>query len=248
MYKCVTVLRNATSLLLVLLLEAIPITVASADFSTGTGIVGTVTGFGTLYLRGIEVRQAGTVFSGDIIQTGDQSQASLIFANGSRVQLASKTTFVTNRNNQVVQVSLIAGEIAFSASKSPVTIVCGEYQIAPEPNSSGGVAIVNTDFAAVRVATGRVTLRNIKDKSKVELYSGSEHLLNLRTGQQQGPPVQVGSTMPTPIPAPGQQGKAGKTAVNWALWGVIIAGGTEAIILAYVVPECTKVATLSQPC
>src|SRR6478672_10894504 len=114
-----TMLRNATSLILTFLLALIPIPLASADFSTGTDIVGTVTGFGTLYLRGIEVRQAGTVFSGDTIQTGDQSQASLIFANGSRVQLASKTTFVTNRNNQVVQVSLIAGEIAFSASKNP---------------------------------------------------------------------------------------------------------------------------------
>jgi FecR protein len=248
MYNCVTVLRNATSLLLVLLLEALPMTVASADFSTGTGIVGTITGFGTLYLRGIEVRQAGTVFSGDTIQTGDQSQASLVFANGSRVQLASKTTFVTNRNNQIVQVSLIAGEIAFRASKSPVTIVCGEYQIAPEPNSSGGVAIVSAEFAAVRVATGKVTLRNIKDKSIVELHSGSEQILNLRTGQQQGPPVQLASTMPTRIPAPGQQGKVGSNRVNWALWGVIIAGGAEALILAYVVPECTKVPTLSQPC
>ena len=243
-----TVLRNATSLLLILLLEVIPITVASADFSTGTGIVGTVTGFGTLYLRGIAVRQAGTVFSGDIIQTGDQSQASLILAKGSRVQLASKTTFVTNRNNQIVQVSLIAGEIAFRASKSPVTIFCGEYQIAPEPDSSGGVAIVNADFAAVRVATGRVILRNIKDKSVVELSSGSEHILNLRTGQQQGLPVQLASTMPTRIPAAGQQGKIGVTGVNWALWGAIIAGGAEALIIAYVVPECTKVATLSEPC
>jgi len=242
-----TVLRIATSLLLILVLEFMPVTVASADFSTGTGIVGTVTGFGTLYLRGVEVRQAGTVFSGDTIQTGDQSLASVIFANGSRVQLASKTMFVTNRNNQIVQLLLTAGEVAFNASKNPVAVVCGDYQIAPEPYSSGGVAILNADFAAVRVAAGRVTLRNIKDSSVIELTSGSERILNLRNAQHQ-PPVQLASTMPTRIPAAGQQGKIGVSGVNWALWGVIIAGGAEALIIAYVVPQCTKVATLSEPC
>ncbi len=240
-----TMLRNATSLFLILLLEVIPITLASADLSTG--IVGTITGSGTLLLRGVGVRQVGTVFSGDNIQTGDKSQANLIFANGNRVQLASNTTFVTNRHIQIVQVSLISGEIAFSASKSPVTIVCGDYQIAPEPHSSGGVVIVNADFAALRVATGSVTVRNIRDKSVVVLSSGSEHILNLRTGQQPGPLVQLASTMPTRIPA-GQQGKVGATGVNWALWGPVIAGGAAGtVIIVYEVTKC-KQASPSAPC
>jgi FecR protein len=242
-----TVLRIATSLLLILLLEVTPIPVASADLSTGTGIVGTITGFGTLYLRGIAVRQVGTVFSGDNIQTGDQSRANLIFANGSRVQLAGKTRFVTTRNNQVVQVSLIAGEIAFTASTTPVTIVCGEYQIAPAPGSSGGVVMINADFAALRVANGRVTLRNPKDKSVVELSSGSERILNLRTGQQQASPVQLASTMPTPIPA-GQQGQVGGKGINWALWETVIGGAAvAAVVIAYEVTKCTQ-ASPSAPC
>jgi hypothetical protein len=239
--------RNVASLLLTLFLVVIPITLASADFSTGSGTVGTVTGSGTLLLRGIEVRQVGTIFSGDNIHTGDKSQANLIFANGNRVRLASNTTFATNRNNQgIVQVSLISGEMAFSASRSPVTIVCGDYQITPGPNSSGGVAIVNSDIAAVRVATGSVTLRHIKDRSVIVLSSGSEHILNITPGQQRHP-VQVASTMPTPIPA-GQQGKASGTGVHWALWGPVIAGAAAgAGIIAYEVTKCTQ-ASPSAPC
>ncbi len=240
-------LRNATALLIILLLGVIPVPFESAEFSTANGVVGAITGSGTLLLRGIGVLQVGTVFSGDTIQTGDRSQANLIFANGNRVQLASNTNFVANRNNQVVQVSLISGEIAFTASKNPVRIVSGEYQITPEPNSSGGVAILNTDFAAVRVAAGSVTLKNTKDKSVVILSSGSERILRLRTGQQQGPPVQLASTMPTQIPA-GQQGKVGGSDVNWVLWGAIIAGGpAAAVIIAYEVTKCSQ-ASPSAPC
>jgi len=241
-----TTLRNAT-LLFIVFLEVIPATHESADFSTGTGVIGTITGSGNLLLRGITVREVGTVFAGDNIRTGDKSQANLIFANGNRVQLASNTSFVTSRKNQIVQVSLISGEIAFSTSKSPATIVCGDYQIAPEPNSSGGVAMVNADFAAVRVATGRVTLKNIKDKSVVVLSSGSEHILSLRTGQPKGAPVQLASTMPTRIPA-GQQGKVAGKGPNWVLWGTIIVGApAAAAIIAYEVTKCER-ASPSAPC
>jgi ferric-dicitrate binding protein FerR (iron transport regulator) len=220
---------------------------ASADFSTGT-VVGTITGAGNLFLRGIEIRQVGTVFNGDNIHTGDRSQANMIFANGNRVQLASNTTFVPSRNNQAIQVSLVSGEIAFSASQSPVTVICGEYQIAAEPNSSAGVVIINADFAAVRVATGKVRLRNVKDKSVVVLSPGSERILSLKTSQQQGQhPVQLATTMPTRIPA-GQQGKAGATGINWTLWGPVIAGGAAAAgIIAYEVTKCTQ-ASPSAPC
>jgi hypothetical protein len=239
-------LRNATALVLMLVLEIVPITLTSADFSTGTGSLGSVTGSGTLLLRGIGVRQVGTVFSGDSIRTGDKSHASLVFADGNRVQLASNTTFVTNRNNQIVQVLLTSGEIAFKASKNPVTIVCGDYQIVPEPGSSAGVEILNADFAAVHVATGSVTIRNIKDKSVVHLSSGNENILNLRTGPQPGP-VQLASTMPTRIPAP-QAGRAAGKEINWALWGPVIAGGTAgAIIIAHEATKCTQ-ASPSAPC
>lgn len=236
-------LRNATSLLLILLLAIVPITLASADFSTGT-VVGTITGAGNLLLRGIEVREVGTVFSGDNIHTGDGSRANLIFANGNRVQLAGNTTFVTSRNSQALQVSLISGEIAFNASRIPVTVICGEYQIAPEPNSSAGVLIVSADFAAIRVATGKVKVRNIKDKSVFVLSPGSERILSLRANQQ---PVQVASTMPIPIPA-GQQGKATGTGINWTLWVPVIAGGAAAAgIIAYEVTKCKQVSP-SAPC
>jgi ferric-dicitrate binding protein FerR (iron transport regulator) len=240
------VLRNATSLLLIVLLEVMPITLSSADFSTGAGILGTITGSGAVLLRGIGVREVGTVFSGDNIHTGDKSQAHLIFANGNRVQLASNTTFVADRKNQVVQLLLISGEIAFSASKSPVTIVCGDYQIAPEPNSSGKVVIANADFAAVRVATGSVTLRIVKRKSTVVLSSGSVRILNLRTGQQQEPPVQLASTMPTRLPKP-QLGRVGPD-VNTLLWGAVIVGGVAAaVLIPYELTKCTK-ASPSAPC
>jgi len=239
-------LRNATALVLMLVLEIIPITLTSADFSTATGSLGSVTGSGTLLLRGIGVRQVGTVFSGDSLRTGDKSHANLVFADGNRVQLASNTTFATNRNNQVVQVLLTSGEIAFKASKNPVTIVCGDYQIVPEPDSSAGVTILNADFAAVRVATGSVALKNIKDRSVIHVSSGNEHILKLRTGQQPAP-VQLASTMPTRIPAP-QAGRAAGKEINWALWGPIIAGGTAgAIIIAHEATKCTQ-ASPSAPC
>jgi hypothetical protein len=239
--------RNAAAFVLVLALALIPITAISADFSTGTGILGTITGSGTLELRGTEVRQVGTVFSGDRVHTGDKSQANLFFANGNRIQLASNTTFVTNRNSQIVQVSLLSGEIAVKASKSPVTIVCGDYQIVPEPDSSVGVAILGADFAALRVATGSVTARNIRDKRVIVLASGSENILNLRTSQQQPTPVQLASSMPTRIPA-GQQGRAAGRDVNWALWGPVIAGGVAAaIIIPHELGKCTQ-ASPSAPC
>jgi hypothetical protein len=240
-------LRNATSLLLILFLAFIPITLASADFSTGTGIVGTISGSGTLLLRSTEVRQVGTVFSGDNIHTGDKSYATLIFANGNRVQLASNTTFVTSRNDHIVHVLLSSGEIAFSTSKSPVTFAWGDYEVVPEPNSSGGVVIVNADFAAVRVATGNVTIRNIKDRSVAVLSPGTEHILSLRTSQRYVSPVQLASNTPTRIPA-GQAGKASGTGINWALWGPVIAGGAAgAAIIAYEATKCTQ-ASPSAPC
>jgi len=236
-------LRNATSLILISFLGVIPITLVSADFSTGTAILGTITGSGTLLLRGTGVRQVGTVFNGDNIHTGDKSQANLIFANGTRVELASNTTFTAKQNNQFLQLSLISGEIAFSASKSPVTIVWGHYQIVSEPNSSGGVAIINAEFAAARAATGSVTLRNIKDKSVVVLPPGSEHILNLTSHQQQRLPAQLASTMPTQIPA----GRGGG-GINWTFWGPVIAGGVAgAIIIGYEVSMCTQ-ASPSAPC
>src|SRR5215217_1318754 len=136
--------RTVTSVLLatVLLVSTAPL--SAADF-TNPSALGVVSGSGPVALRGVSVNQEGTLFSGDRLHTGDRAYAKVLLLNGNKLELSSNTDFVVSRNGQDVTVGLTAGNVAFTASKTPVAITIGNYQVLPKANSSGNVAFVGAE-------------------------------------------------------------------------------------------------------
>ena len=93
----------------------------------------------------------GTLFLGDTITTQRDSRGDLIIADGSKVELFNNTQCVVKDNNQHITVRLMAGNIGFTASRKPVAIVFSDFELLPEPGTTGGVAFLGTDFAGIRI-------------------------------------------------------------------------------------------------
>jgi formiminotetrahydrofolate cyclodeaminase len=225
----VRVFRAATAVLLALGLLISTAPVSAADLSTRSAI-GSISGTGSVQLRGVSVNNEGTLFSGDQVQTGRKSYAKVILVDGNKLEISSDTQFVVNRDGGNSRVGLSSGNMAFTASKKPVAIVIGGYEVLPKVGASGNVAFVGTEGAGIRVLSGDVTVRQITTKKSFTVTSGTERILNLKTGRVDQPLVQVASMLPPSLPstqAPAPRGGLSKT--GWIAVLATLGGAATAV-------------------
>jgi hypothetical protein len=229
--------RNLTSLLLVLLLvfATMPAPVSASNIPSPTSSLGSVSGTGTVEVRGVAVRQEGTLFPGDRVRTGSKSYAKVILVNGNKVELSSDTAFTVNRANQEIRLEVTSGGVAFTASQNPIAIVIGKYEIVPQAGSSGTVAFTGSNLAGVHMLKGSAILRDMTNKASVSVSQGSERLVSLPTVQAGALMAKVASAGPVPLPQAAAGGAAaasttaGMSTLEWvALAGIL--GGVGASV------------------
>ena len=223
--------RVVTSLLLTfaLLLSTTP--VSAADFSTNASL-GSVSGVGSVQVRGVLVNQEGTLFPGDRVRTGGKSYAKVLLLNGNKLELSSDTEFVVNKNGQNISVGLSTGTLAFTASKTPVTITIGNYEVVPKAGSGGNIAFIGSEAAGVRMMTGSVVLRHLTTKKSVVVSEGTQRFITLNTDQIGAPIAQLASAAPTPlpaVPAMPQATPSGMSRTTWIAVLATIAGAATAV-------------------
>lgn len=235
-------LRRGTALVLLLSLVFSAASIPATDFSNPNAF-GSVSGTGSILLRGVVLNQEGTVFPGDAVQLGRESYARLALANGNKVELFSNTGCVVNRNGPSIWVYFIAGNVGFATSNSPLEIKVGPYQVTPGTNTTGGVAFIGGDFLGIRVLSGNALVGNPKTGKNVRVVPGDVQILNLRTEEMNVPLSQLAFLNPASVAAdtqvaPGQRPSGEPTGrptdteaqgFNWILWG-IIAAGTGAVL------------------
>jgi len=237
--------RSITALLLVFFLMIPAMPISAAESSSIAEVLGSVSGAGNLQLRGVAVDHEGTLFAGDDLRAGVKSHAKVILKNGSKVELFSDTRCVVSRVNQGIELNLLSGNLGFATSKAPVSIHLGPYEVLPQPGTTGGVQLFGGDFAGIRVISGgSVHVRNVRSGKTMQIAAGDVQFVNVRTEEMNVPLAQVAAAVPLPIPSTGQQNppqnpQAPATrAVNWAVWGPIIAAiGAGTAIIVY---EATK--------
>ena len=217
-------LRRTLSLLLASVLFMSAALISAADFSSRT--VGSVQGFGNVKLRGVSLAGEGTLFPGDAITTGAGSRGDLVLADGSKVELFDNTQCVLKDGSPHITVRLMAGNLGFTASKKPLAIGFSDFEVLPEPGTTGGVAFLSRDFAGVRVMTGSAVVRNLITGRSLKVSSGSVQIVDLKTTELKLPIAQVASTVAPPLPsgAPVPQAAPAGGGISPKTWAVIGAG------------------------
>jgi len=204
---------------IVLLFSTVVITtpLSAADFTTRKSL-GSISGSGSVSLRGIAVSQEGTLFPGDRIAVGSSGTARVMLLNGGKIVLDRSTDLTFAQSGQL---QLAKGNAAFNSKNNPLEIVAGNYSIKGDSNLSGNVAFVGSDYIGLRIASGTATVQNLKTKQSYKVSAGQERLFSLTTTEVRTPLTQLASNMPAPLPAvppmPAPQAGAGKglTTSGW---------------------------------
>ena len=222
------------ALLLASVLTMSPVLIFAADIPSRIAI-GSVQGVGNVELRGMSVAREGTLFLGDTISTRTNSLSHLILANGSKVELFENTQCTVKDGNQHITVRLMAGNVGFAASSKPVAIAVSDFEILPEPTTTGGVAFLNKDFAGIRIMSGSAIVRNVKTGKSRKLSGGSFLVVNLKTAELDMPIAQLASTASPSLPsssAPMPQIRpAGGGSTPWLLIGAGV--GAAVVLVTY---------------
>src|SRR5262245_59593333 len=183
--------RTGISVLLSFLLLISTIPSMASDFPKSKVVLGAISGNGKVLLRGVGVNWEGTLFSGEPVQTGHQSYAKLMLSDGNKVELFSDTSSVVSRRGEEVRVSLTAGNVGFSASKSPFVISLSGFDVLCGAGAAGGVAFLNNDYVGIRVKAGSVLVRELATKKSFTVSAGGVHIINVKTQQTNVPLAQL---------------------------------------------------------
>jgi len=228
-------LGRALSLLLAWVLFMSPMLISAKDIASRRA-VGSVRAAGNIQLRGVSVAREGTLFFGDTIATGTESRAELIIADGSKVELLNNTQCVLKDDNQHITVRLIAGNVGFAASRNPVPIAFADFEILPEPGTTGGVAFLGADFAGIRVMNGGAVVFNVTTRKSSKVSRGSVQIVNLKIAEMNKPIAQLASTatpsLPSNAPMPQLPAGGGLTLQRALIIAGIGAGAATAIYFA----------------
>src|SRR5689334_1361375 len=88
--RAVELVRRLTALTLLLSTLLITMPVSAAELAARTTL-GSVSGSGSVTLRGVSVLQEGTIFDGDVLEVGMKSYARVILIAGHRFELGADT-------------------------------------------------------------------------------------------------------------------------------------------------------------
>lgn len=230
----------AVGLLSTTTLITMPVT--AADFSSPSPVIGSVSAVGAVDLRGVEVSQEGTLFSGDSIRSHEKGYAKVLLGTGSKIELYGQTQVTVNRDAQGVKIAMDTGNLGFNA-KSPLRVDITPFEVTASDDAAGNVAVMSSTTAGVRAIKGKVTVRNLKTSESFVLMKGQEQLLGLPKGSHTAPLGQVASNVPMVPPVPTvPQTPAGKTtnpglAMDTGSWLALIGGGALAGLAIWAVVE-----------
>ena len=217
--------------------------VSATELATPNSSLGYVSGVGPVSLRGIPIRQEGTVFGGDDLQVGAKGYAKVTLVGGYKLELDESTSvnIRQNRNNIVVQIR--SGNVGFTAAKSSeLTLLAGPYEVSVDNASSGNLSVIGTGAMGVRTMKGKLTVRQTTTKSSYVVAQGQERILTF-DGESREPLTQIASNVPTPIPAvppPIPQRSPGSSGLSAVTWIAIAAGiGGAAATLAILTSSST---------
>lgn len=223
----------ALFLAIVLLLTTTP--VVAEDISKLP--LGSLGGVGRVQLRGVDISQEGTLFAGDHVRVGEKAFAKVGFVDGNRLTSSGTSDFIVRRGGQGVEIEFQRGNIGFMASKSPLSIKLGNYELLVKSGASGDVGFVGTDAVGVRVTSGSVTMRHLTSRKTFTVSGQDERLFSLVSDRVDTPIAQLASAVPLPIPAP--------ASVPQAVPGARTTRGQWVAVLATVAGAATAIALLA---
>jgi hypothetical protein len=223
--------RSILSLFVISALVIPSVTIVAADVSPSNRILGSVSGVGDVQLRGTPLAALGTIFSGDHIQTGHKTYASVTLSSGTKAELGSYTEFVVSQGSDAAtHFGLMSGTLGFATSRNPLSISIERYEATPTAGSNGTLRFYGPNAVGFSVTRGSLTVRDTKSKQSIVFPSGT-YLLDLKGT---GPIAKLVSTLPTlpsqPEPQPQPQASSSKTTT-------IVAGvaGFGTLIIAAIV-------------
>jgi hypothetical protein len=235
---------------------------SAAEVASSDKIVGSVRARGVVQLRGMPVKNEGTVFQGDEVRSQDKSQADVMLADGNKIELFANTGSKISRSNNVTHIDMSAGNMGFFASSKPFVVSVGAYEVLPQAQARGGVAFLSDDLVGFRAMSGNLRVRNITTNTQVDVTAGKVYVVSLKK-QQEINPVQLASMAPPSLPTTLPQGQrppdpaqqpAGQTrppdtSINWKLWGPVLAGiGAGSTVAILEATKCDSSASPSKPC
>ena len=194
--------RRLVAVALVLTTTFITLPVSAADFPTVRPVIGSVSAFGSVDLRGVGISREGTLFAGDSIRSHEKGYAKVILGTGSKIELTEKTDLTVNRDAQGMKIAMTDGTIGFT-TKSPLRVDVMPFEFTASDEASSNVAVKSSLAAGIRVTSGKVIVRNLKTSESFVLMKGQEQLFGLQNGIHAKPLAEVASNMPLPVPAPG---------------------------------------------
>jgi len=179
--------------------------ISANDFPKSRTVLGSIAGNGTIELRGVSITGESTVFAGDAVKTGGRSYAKLALTDGNKVELFADTRASFSRGPEELRAVLTAGNLGFGVSAKPFVIDVGGFQIAPSADATGGVALLNDEYAGIRVRTGSVVVRNVRTKERFTVAAGAVRIIDVKTERTDVPVAQLASSaLPPSLPAPGR--------------------------------------------
>jgi ferric-dicitrate binding protein FerR (iron transport regulator) len=137
--------------------------------SAQNGLIGSLSAAGSVWLRGVEVSRAGTLFSGDRIRTSEDAYARLTLTEGHRIELGGGTDVTVEGGidgsetaSGSARLDVRAGRILFASSPAsePLSVKVESFRIVAGSGSSGEVSFLERNEVGVRVDTGRLMVRN----------------------------------------------------------------------------------------
>ena len=198
---------------------------SASDFSSKS-VLGSVSAVGTVDLRGAQIPDEATVFSGDRLTSGAGAYAKVLLANGQKVEVAANTALKFAGQAGSLDIELQSGTVAFSSVlAAPVRIVVGVYEITSSQPLSGNLGFLGADFVDLKVLTGSASVRNLKTKQTYVVLKNQERMFGLKTLDMMDPLAQVAFNVPQPIPQ--TQTSSGS---HKGLWIAAAAAGAGGII------------------
>jgi len=232
--KCI-----AVAVLFALVVATTPL--SASDFSSKS-ILGSVSSVGSVDLRGVQIPDEATIFSGDQLRAGDGAYAKVLLVNGQKIELGTNTALKFGGQSGNLNIELQSGTLAISSvHATPIHITVGVFEITSTQPLTGNLGIVANDFVDLKVLAGSASVRNLKTKQSYVVQKNQERLFGLKTFDVTQPLAQIASNVPPPVPqTPTPAGQttgaaAGSSSSHAALWILVAAaaiGTTVGVALA----------------
>ncbi len=228
----------ASTLVAVMVMFTMP--VSAAEFGA-RDILGSVTAFGPVELRGVAISQEGTLFAGDRILAHGDAYAKVSLTGGQSFELRENTELTVSDDGAVAQLAMVSGTVTFSAAdRAPLRVDISPYQLTTK-SGSGLVSVMSEQTIGVQVRSGSVQISNTETRESFVLTEGQEKLLGRSNGVIADPISVIASNLPAPLPTnpsvprPAPAPQAGSlSSAAWAAIVAAVAGGAAAATWAVV--------------